>query len=73
MSSRPGCASGPPSSWQGRASGNVLFKGLQGERLALQLGRQKFKDERRWLFDENPDGLRVFYRLPNLIGAFRAL
>lgn len=32
---------------------------------ALQMGRQKFKDEREWLYDENLDGLRLFYRREN--------
>lgn len=45
----------------------VLAKGLAGGRLMLQAGRQKFKDERRWLFDENLDGLRVFYRLDRVL------
>lgn len=45
----------------------VLAKGLFGGRLALQAGRQKFKDERRWLFDENLDGVRAFYRLPGVL------
>lgn len=45
----------------------VLAKGLAGGRLTLQAGRQKFKDERNWLFDENLDGLRVFYRLRSVL------
>ena len=30
--------------------------------LKLQIGRQSFKDEREWLFDEDLDALRIFYR-----------
>jgi alginate production protein len=33
---------------------------------SLQIGRQEFKDEREWLFDEDLDAVRVFYRLSRL-------
>jgi alginate production protein len=31
--------------------------------ITLQAGRQEFKDKREWLFDENFDAVRVFYRI----------
>ncbi len=34
--------------------------------LKLQIGRQSFKDEREWLFDEDLDALRIFYRRQRL-------
>jgi len=45
----------------------LLFKNLAGGPLSAQLGRQKFKDERSWLFDENLDAVRAYYRFPNLL------
>ena len=30
--------------------------------LSLQVGRQRFKDDREWLYDEELDGVRVVYR-----------
>jgi alginate production protein len=32
------------------------------EGFSLQVGRQRFKDPREWLFDENLDAVRLFYR-----------
>lgn len=45
----------------------LLFGKLNGWPLSLQFGRQKFEDERGWLFDENLDAARAFYRFPNLL------
>ena len=36
------------------------------DRLAFQIGRQRFKDERQWVYDERLDAVRILYRLPNL-------
>lgn len=36
------------------------------EGLTLRAGRQEFKDEREWLYDEDLDGLRAFYRRARL-------
>ncbi len=38
----------------------ILLKELWGERLAFQIGRQRFEDERQWLFDDELDGARAF-------------
>jgi alginate production protein len=40
----------------------VSFKELADGRLSLQLGRQRFDDEREWLYDEELDAVRVWYR-----------
>lgn len=34
--------------------------------LSLQIGRQRFKDDREWLYDERLDAVRAFYRVSNL-------
>lgn len=46
----------------------VLFNdNLLGRPLSAQIGRQKFDDEREWLFDEELDAVRAYYRFPNLL------
>jgi alginate production protein len=44
----------------------LSFKELADGRLSLQLGRQRFDDEREWLYDEELDAVRVFYRWSEL-------
>ena len=44
----------------------LLFKELADGRLSFQLGRQRFDDEREWLYDEELDAVRVFYRWSDL-------
>jgi alginate production protein len=44
----------------------ISFRELADGRLSLQLGRQRFDDEREWLYDEELDAVRVFYRWSNL-------
>ncbi len=42
----------------------LLSEGIDvpgGGEISLQIGRQRFDDERQWLYDEQLDGLRVFY------------
>lgn len=42
----------------------VLSEGIDapwGGEFSVQLGRQRFDDERKWLYDEQLDGLRLFY------------
>lgn len=39
----------------------LFFSELGGDDIALQLGRQRFDDEREWLYDERLDGIRVYY------------
>ena len=36
------------------------------EGLAVRIGRQEFQDRREWLYDEELDGMRVFYRRDRL-------
>lgn len=36
------------------------------EGLAVRIGRQEFQDRREWLYDEELDGIRVFYRRDRL-------
>ncbi|MGH7891811.1 MAG: alginate export family protein [Thermodesulfobacteriota bacterium] len=38
----------------------ILLKELWNDRLAFQIGRQRFEDERQWLFDAELDGARAF-------------
>ncbi len=38
----------------------ILFKELWDDRLAFQIGRQRFEDERQWLYSSELDGGRVF-------------
>lgn len=42
------------------------------EDLNIKAGRQLFRDSRAWLFDEELDGLRVFYLWPSLSWDFSA-
>jgi alginate production protein len=44
----------------------LSFKELADGRLSFQLGRQRFDDEREWLYDEELDAVRVFYRWSDL-------
>jgi alginate production protein len=44
----------------------LSFKELADGRLSLQLGRQRFDDEREWLYDDELDAVRVFYRWSRL-------
>ena len=43
----------------------ILFKNLWKERLALQLGRQRYEDERHWLYEAELDGVRTLMQLGN--------
>lgn len=38
----------------------ILFGELVNKGLSFQLGRQRFEDEREWLFDEELDAVRFF-------------
>ncbi len=48
----------------------VMFKNLWGERLAFQIGRQRFEDERQWLYDADLDAARAFILLPRFVAGF---
>lgn len=48
----------------------ILLKELWGERLAFQVGRQRFEDERQWLFDAELDGARAFLLLYGIDAEF---
>jgi alginate production protein len=39
----------------------VWFKQVAGRRLSVQIGRQQFRDDREWLYDEELDAVRVRY------------
>jgi len=45
----------------------LLFKNLLDERLSFQIGRQRFDDERQWLYDAELDAARVFLQLPRFL------
>ena len=45
----------------------LLFKNLFDERLSFQFGRQRFDDERQWLYDAELDAARVFFQLPRFL------
>jgi alginate production protein len=40
----------------------LLFRDLAADRLSLQIGRQRFNDDREWLYDEELDAIRAFSR-----------
>jgi len=42
-----------------------LFKNLINDRFAFQLGRQRFEDERQWLYEAELDGVRGFFLYEN--------
>ncbi|MCI0526639.1 MAG: alginate export family protein, partial [Nitrospira sp.] len=44
----------------------VLFKNLGDERFFFQIGRQRFEDDRQWLYDAELDAVGVFYLFPKL-------
>ncbi|MEQ9618921.1 MAG: alginate export family protein [Deltaproteobacteria bacterium] len=48
----------------------LLFKDLWEERLAFQLGRQRFEDERQWLYDAELDGVRTFLQFSSFLAEF---
>ncbi len=48
----------------------ILLKELWGDRLAFQIGRQRFEDERQWLFDAELDGARAFLFLYGIDAEF---
>ncbi len=41
--------------------GYVTWRGFLHPKLRLQVGRQRFKDFREWVFDETLDAVRLFY------------
>lgn len=44
----------------------VLIKNLWDKRVALQIGRQRFDDDREWLYDEELDAARVLFTVAAL-------
>ncbi|MGH7850523.1 MAG: alginate export family protein, partial [Thermodesulfobacteriota bacterium] len=48
----------------------ILLKELWNDRLAFQIGRQRFEDERQWLFDAELDGARAFLFLHGIDAEF---
>lgn len=45
----------------------LLFKNLSGDRLSFQIGRQRFDDERQWLYDSEMDAARAYLRLSRVL------
>ncbi len=45
----------------------LLFKNLLDERLSFQIGRQRFDDERQWLYDAELDAARAFFQLSRFL------
>ena len=41
----------------------LSFKNLLNDRLSIQIGRQRFEDEREWLYDEELDAARLIYEV----------
>lgn len=48
----------------------ILLKEFWGDRLILQIGRQRFEDERQWLFNAELDGARAFFNFYDIDAAF---
>lgn len=48
----------------------ILFKEFWEQRLAFQIGRMRFEDERQWLYDAELDGGRAFLRFSDLLAEF---
>jgi alginate production protein len=44
----------------------LRFKNLAGSRFSVQVGRQRFKDDREWLYDQRLDAVRAFYESERL-------
>ncbi|MGH7884128.1 MAG: alginate export family protein, partial [Thermodesulfobacteriota bacterium] len=47
-----------------------FLKDIWEDRFSFQAGRQRFEDEREWLFDEELDGVRTFYKKSNFTTEF---
>ena len=45
----------------------LLFKHLLDDHLSIQVGRQRFDDERQWLYDAELDAARAFVQLSGLL------
>ncbi|HXG31546.1 MAG TPA: alginate export family protein [Thermodesulfobacteriota bacterium] len=45
----------------------LLFKNLLDDRLSFQIGRQRFDDERQWLYDAELDAARVFFQFSRFL------
>jgi alginate production protein len=41
----------------------MLFKNFFNDSLSFQIGRQRFEDEREWLYDEELDAIRLIYEI----------
>ena len=48
----------------------ILFKNLIYDKFALQIGRQRFEDERQWLYEAELDGVRGFFLYENFFSEF---
>ena len=48
----------------------ILFKNLFKDLFAIQVGRQRFEDERQWLYEAELDGVRLFFLYDQLFSEF---
>ena len=48
----------------------ILFKNLFEEKFAFQVGRQRFEDERQWLYEAELDAVRGYYLLEGITTEF---
>jgi len=46
--------------------GYIIFRDFMSPSLRLQFGRQRFKDFREWVYDDNLDALRLIYEIDRL-------
>ncbi|MFY9270356.1 MAG: alginate export family protein [Candidatus Manganitrophaceae bacterium] len=44
----------------------LRFKGWMGDRLSIQIGRQRFRNSREWVYDDQLDAARAVYRYSDL-------
>ena len=48
----------------------ILFKNLLNDRFAFQVGRQRFEDERQWLYEAELDAVRGYYLMEGITTEF---
>ncbi len=47
-------------------NGYIIFRDFMSPSLRLQIGRQRFKDFREWVYDDNLDAIRLIYEIDRL-------
>jgi len=48
----------------------ILLKNLLNDKLAIQVGRQRFEDERQWLYEAELDAVRAYYLMEGVTTEF---